>query len=98
MADRIVAAPEVLGLDDREAFRRAALDALDTLAGGGRLVIGLAATRAIDSAGLGTLLLVERRAAERGIAVVLRDPTDEVRFLLMVTRLAERFILEGPAG
>jgi anti-anti-sigma factor len=96
--ERIVTAPEVLGLDEREAFRQAALTELAAVATGrGRLVVDLCGTRSIDSAGLGTLLLVQRYAAERQIPVVLRSPTSEVRFLLMVTRLDSLFELD-PLG
>ena len=95
--ERIVTAPEVLGLDEREAFRQAALTELAAVATGrDRLVVDLGRTRYIDSAGLGTLLLIQRHAAERQIPVVLRAPTSEVRFLFMVTRLDNLFEVDPP--
>jgi anti-anti-sigma factor len=66
--------------------------------GAGRLVIDLSATRAVDSAGLGTLMLIQRRAAERRVAVALRGANEELRFLLVLTKLDDLFELEGGAG
>jgi anti-anti-sigma factor len=65
--------------------------------GEGRLVVDLAATGHVDSAGLGALMLVQRRAAERRHAVVLENPSDELRFLLNITKLSMLFEFE-PAG
>src|SRR5207249_1957403 len=95
--EKVLAAPEELGLDSRTVFRRAATELLEQLSiwrvparsmtrrpapsascsascselleqlaeGAGRLVIDLAGTRQIDSAGLGALMLIQRKAAER---------------------------------
>ena len=94
--EKVLAAPEKLGLDSRTAFRRAASDLLDGLPeGSGRLVIDLASTRHVDSAGLGALMLIQRRAAERRQAVCLRGANEELRFLLVLTKLDDLFELEG---
>jgi len=61
------------------------------------VVVDLAATGHVDSAGLGALMLVQRRAAERRQAVVLENPSDELRFLLNITKLSMLFEFE-PAG
>lgn len=87
-------APERLGLDSRASFREAATERLDALPEGGRLSIDFAATHHVDSAGLGALMLVQRRAAERKQVVVLRHVPDDIRYLLNVTRLAELFEME----
>ncbi|HUL49572.1 MAG TPA: STAS domain-containing protein [Gemmatimonadales bacterium] len=93
-----MAAPEELGLESRTAFRRAAGELLDQLPeGAGRLVIDLSATRGVDSAGLGALMLVQRKAAERRLSVCLRGANDELRFLLVLTKLDDLFELEGGA-
>src|SRR5207249_3886256 len=64
--EKVLAAPEELGLDSRTAFRRAAGELLAQLEEGtGRLVIDLSATRQVDSAGLGALMLIQRKAGER---------------------------------
>ena len=90
-------APERLGLDTRIDFRTTAVEHLDRLPQEtGTLVIDLSRTRHVDSAGLGALMLVQRRAAERRQIVVLRQPSDELRFLLAITKLAELFELDPP--
>lgn len=95
-AEKILTAPEALGLESRVAFRRSAGDVLQQLPeGGGRLVIDLSGTRSVDSAGLGALMLIQRRAAERRLAVCLRGVNDELRFLLVLTKLDDLFELEA---
>lgn len=95
-AARELAAPATLGLDTRVEFRKAAIDLLETMPEGvGRLVIDLTPTRTIDSAGLGVLMLVQRRAVERRQRVSLRNPNDEIRFLLTLTKLDDLFDLES---
>jgi anti-anti-sigma factor len=95
-AARELAAPAALGLDTRVEFRKAAIDLLDTLPESvGRLVIDLTPTRTIDSAGLGVLMLIQRRAMERRQRVTLRNPNDEIRFLLTLTKLDDLFDLES---
>jgi anti-anti-sigma factor len=90
-------APERLGLETRIEFRTTAAEILSRLPEDtGVLVIDLSRTRHVDSAGLGALMLVQRRAAERRQDVVLRHPSDELRFLLAVTKLAALFTIEPP--
>ena len=92
---QVLNAPELLGLDSRTSFRRTACDVLEQLPeGSGRLVIDLSATRHVDSAGLGALMLVQRRAAERRQTVCLRGASEELRFLLVLTKLDDLFELE----
>ena len=94
---RELPAPDHLGLDSRVEFRQSATALIDQLPERtGRLVIDLTATRQVDSAGLGALMLIQRRAAERRQAVVLRNPNDELRFLLVLTKLDDLFQIEGP--
>ena len=95
-AERGMAAPETLGLDTRVEIRKAAIRLLEEMPEGvGRLVIDLAGTRHVDSAGLGALMLIQRRAAERRQVVVLRSASEEIRFLLMLTKLDDLFELES---
>ena len=92
---RELSAPEHLGLDSRTEFRQAAAALLEQLPERtGRLVIDLSSTKQVDSAGLGALMLVQRRAAERRQVVVLRNANDELRFLLVLTKLDDLFQLE----
>ncbi len=88
-------APPSLGLDTRASFRQAAVSVLEEMPEGeSRLVIDLSATKHVDSAGLGALMLVQRRAGERRQRVTLRSANEELRFLLMLTKLEDLFELE----
>jgi anti-anti-sigma regulatory factor len=93
---RELPAPEVLGLESRGGFRDAAIGLLDEMPdSSGRLIIDFDGTRRIDSAGLGALMLVQRRAAERRQRVLLRNLRDEFRFLLVLTKLDDLFEIES---
>jgi anti-anti-sigma regulatory factor len=101
MTGNVVHSPASLGRETRGIFRRQALEALDALEATGAtgpLIIDLAATRIVDSAGLGVLVLVQRRAAEVRRPVHLRGASEELRFLLVMTRLDDRFVFEGPGA
>jgi anti-anti-sigma factor len=94
--ERALLAPDTLGLDTRVEIRKSAIRLLEEMPEGtGRLVIDLARTRQVDSAGLGALMLIQRRAAERRQVVVLRNVSDEIRFLLVLTKLDDLFQLES---
>ena len=93
--EMLISAPVYLGADTRGAFRDAGVAALESIdAAGGRLVIDLSTTQRIDSAGLGVLMQLQARAAERRHGVVLRGASEEIRFLLLMTRLEDRFVIE----
>ena len=93
---RELAGPVNLGLDTRIEFRKAAVELMGTMTQpGSRLIIDLTATRTVDSAGLGVLMLIQRHAAERRLRVVLKRPNDELRFLLALTKLDDLFDLEA---
>jgi anti-anti-sigma factor len=93
---RGLSAPETLGLETRVQIRKAAFQLLEEMPeGSGQLVIDLGHTRHIDSAGLGALMLIQRRAAERRQSVVLRHPNEEIRFLLVLTKLYDLFQVEA---
>lgn len=100
MNESVVAAPLNLTAQNRAQFREEALAALELLGSetpGGRLVIDLSSTRRLDSAGLGALVMLQLRASERRHAVCLRGASEEIRFLLLMTRLEDRFTIEPPA-
>ncbi|MDQ2670087.1 MAG: STAS domain-containing protein [Gemmatimonadota bacterium] len=89
---RRIAAPAVLGLDTRSDFLTQATGLLEEMPdGAGALLVDFANTMSVDSAGLGALMLVQRRAAERRQAVVLQQMSDELRFLLTLTKLDDLF-------
>jgi anti-anti-sigma factor len=96
---RGLSAPDTLGLESRVEIRQAATRLLEDMPEGtGRLVIDLGNTRHIDSAGLGALMLIQRTAAERRQTVVLRNPSEEIRFLLLLTKLYDLFQIELEQG
>jgi anti-anti-sigma factor len=93
--ERGLSAPDTLGLESRVEVRKAATQLLEDMPEGtGRLIIDLGRTRHVDSAGLGALMLIQRRAAERRQVVVLRNPSEEIRFLLVLTKLYDLFEIE----
>jgi len=93
--ERGLSAPDTLGLESRVEIRKAAIRLLEGMPEGtGRLVIDLRRTRHVDSAGLGALMLIQRSAAERRQTVILRNPNEEIRFLLVLTKLYDLFQFE----
>ena len=92
---RVIDAPALLGLATRDDFRQAANQLLGELAvGEGELVIDLGATREVDSSGLGALILIQRHAMDRRLAVVLRGVGPELEYLLVLTKLDDLFQFE----
>lgn len=73
------------------------MQALECLgaASGAMLIVDLSETRRIDSTGLGVLVAVQARAAERKMQICLRGASEEVRLLLLLTRLEDRFVIEN---
>ena len=95
-------APALLDRHTRHAFRKAALDAVESNSesmpeGDRRIVVDLERTTRVDSAGLEALVMVRERAAEQRWTVCLRGASEELRFLLVLTRLEDRFEFEPPA-
>jgi anti-anti-sigma factor len=91
--NRVLQAPENLGLQTREPFRQQANALLDEMGEGrGQLVVDLGSTRQIDSSGLSALVMVHRHAVERRQKVVLQHVGPEIEFLLVLTKLDDLFI------
>jgi anti-anti-sigma factor len=86
-------APSRLTAELRLEFRRAVLEALETASRGeARSVdVDLSETVEIDASGLGVLILLQKRARERGLAVKLIRAPKHVLQLLESTRLAPLF-------
>ena len=94
-------APQALNRHTRLEFRRSAIAAVESGASrplGGRLIVDLSGTSSVDSAGLGALVMLQQRASERGLTVCLRGASEELRFMLVLTRLDDRFEFEPPAA
>jgi anti-anti-sigma factor len=94
-AEKAIVAPAHLGGDTKAEFRRTALELLDSLPEEkGVLVVDLSATRLMDSAGLGTLIHVRQHAASRRQVIRLRGVNEEIRMLLVLTKLEDLFDIE----
>ena len=92
---RSITAPSELGLETRASFREAAIAELEGLPDGGTLSVDLAGTERVDSAGLSALMLIQRRAADRGQRIVLQRPSDEFQFLLALTEIGGLFDIQS---
>lgn len=90
---RPMLAPTRLTAEHRLEFRRGVLEALEQAVrnGGGVVEIDLRATNEIDASGLGVLILLQKRARERGIVVRLHSVPNIVEQLLDATRLSPLF-------
>jgi anti-anti-sigma factor len=69
------------------------VDAIKRVAG--TAVVDLSGVTFIDSTGLQGLLLAQKTARQRGGDLILRHPSRAVRRLLELTRLIDRFTVEG---
>lgn len=92
---RPLVAPARLTADYRLEFRRAVLEALEQAASRSASVveIDLGPTIEMDASGLGVLVLLQKRAQERGLRVRLLDVPRTVRQSLGATRLDGLFDL-----
>ncbi len=89
----MLSAPVRLVAETRVDFRSAVLEKLSQAgeSHGGSLLIDMTETRDIDASGLGILVLVQKRARERGIPICLRNPQQQIRSLLAMTKLEGLF-------
>jgi anti-anti-sigma regulatory factor len=86
-------------METRGEFRRASVELLDALPeGAGCLVVDVSLSRLVDSAGLGTLILIQQHAAGRRQTVRLRGISEELRLLLVLTKLEDMFEVEPQPG
>ncbi len=86
-------APARLTSDHRHEFRRAVLEALEQAAARSALAveIDLSTTIEMDASGLGVLVLLQKRARERGLTTRLINTQHNVRSLLALTKLESLF-------
>ena len=89
----MILAPSRLVSETRVDFRCAALDSLERAreSGAPLLAIDMGETRDVDASGLGILVLVQKRARERGITTRLLNTQSSVRSLLTLTKLEPLF-------
>jgi len=84
----VLIAPERLVSATRGDFRAAAIAHLDQLAADAKaLIIDMSPTVELDAAGLGILVLIQKRAKERGLSTHLLQTPERVRNLLKLTML-----------
>jgi anti-anti-sigma factor len=87
-AGAVLVAPEKIIAGTRADFRAMALAHLAALGSDETaMVIDLGNTSEIDASGLGILVLVQKRAKERGLSTRLRRTPERVRNLLKLTML-----------
>ena len=88
-----LAAPTNLIAPSRLVFRRVGLEAVERAAEAGAacVTVDMSRVESIDSSGLGVLVLIYKRAAERGLRVRLQGMPPHVRELLELTRLSPLF-------
>ena len=89
----VFTAPVRLLADSRAEFRKAALEALEraVASGAAGFAIDLSDTAEVDASGLGILVLVQKRAKERGMSLKLLRVPAQVRYLLTLTKLDHLF-------
>ena len=86
--DAILVAPEKIIAATRAEFRAAALAHLAALGSDvTAMIIDLGSTSELDASGLGILVLIQKRAKERGLPTRLRRTPERVRNLLKLTML-----------
>ena len=90
-------APRRLVTETRAELRDEALRRLDELAGHGAtsLTIDLADVADVDIGGIGILVLLQKRAHERGLATRLVNTPVQVERLLALTQLDYLFEMQG---
>jgi anti-anti-sigma factor len=87
-AGAVLVAPEKIIAATRADFRGMALAHLAALGSdAAAMIIDLGNTSEIDASGLGILVLVQKRAKERGLSTRLRRTPERVRNLLKLTML-----------
>lgn len=86
-------APPRIVVDTRVEFRSAALESLERAneTGAHLFSIDMTETRDVDASGLGILVLVQKRARERGLTTRLLNTRHDVRSLLAHTKLESLF-------
>jgi len=84
----VLLAPERIVAATRTEFRGVAIEFLESLPTESRtLVIDMSRTVELDASGLGILVLIQKRAKERGLSTHLRQTPERVRNLLKLTML-----------
>lgn len=95
-ATAVVEGPTQFIVDNRAELRQRVRAELEQ--GRATVVVDLSRTEYVDSAGLGTLVLLNKEARAAGGCLVLAGLTDHVRDLLRLVRLDEVFTIAATVG
>jgi anti-sigma B factor antagonist len=87
----VVEGPSQFTIENRADVRQRVRSELDQ--GRATVVVDLSGTEYVDSAGLGTLVLLNKEARAAGGCLVLAGLSDHVRDLLRLVRLDEVFTI-----
>ena len=89
----VLTAPERIVSETRADFRRTALEFVEKVhtQRGSSAAIDLSRTTEVDASGLGILVLVQKRAKELGVTLVLSRVPVQVKYLLTLTKLDHLF-------
>ena len=89
----VLTAPERIVSETRADFRRTALEFIEKVHAeqGASAAVDLSRTAEVDASGLGILVLVQKRAKELGVTLVLARTPVQVRYLLTLTKLDHLF-------
>ena len=92
-----LAAPERLVADTRAQFRKDALAYLERAAAQSvnDFALDMSRTVEMDASGLGILVVVQKKAKELGIRMRITGAAQQVRYLLLLTKLEHLFEFEG---
>ncbi|NUR18175.1 MAG: STAS domain-containing protein [Gemmatimonadaceae bacterium] len=94
--DGTLMAPERLVADTRASFRKDALNYLDRAEAQSvkDIALDMSKTVEMDASGLGILVVVQKKAKELEIRMRIRKAPQQVRYLLLLTKLEHLFEFE----
>ena len=92
-----IVVPDRLVADTRAQFRKDALSYLDRAAAQSVMdfALDMSRTTEMDASGLGILVVVQKKAKELGIRMRITGAPQQVRYLLLLTKLEHLFEFEG---
>ena len=92
-----IAVPERLVAETRAQFRKDALAYLDRAAAQSvkEFALDMSRTTEMDASGLGILVVIQKKAKDLGIRMRITGAPQQVRYLLLLTKLEHLFEFEG---
>jgi anti-anti-sigma regulatory factor len=94
-----LSAPERIVAETRAAFRKDALAYMERAlkAGLKQFRLDMSHTTEVDASGLGILVVVQKRSKELGLKMLVARAPQQVRYLLLLTKLEHLFDFEEQA-